>query len=87
MRQFRNFKTNQCCHQISRIAHRAFFLDDEEKTRFDERLAGRAKKGLSVDDGRQQKVRRREFAGSMSLCLGECRVFLRRAATRWRMIC
>ena len=34
MRQFRNFKPNQCCHLISRIAHRAFFLDDEAETRF-----------------------------------------------------
>lgn len=38
MRPLRNFKTNQCCHLISRIANRAFFLDDEEKTRFVERL-------------------------------------------------
>ena len=34
MRQLRNFKTNQCCNLIGRIAHRAFFLNDEEKTRF-----------------------------------------------------
>ena len=32
MRPLRNFKTNQCCHLISRIANRAFFLNDEEKT-------------------------------------------------------
>ena len=38
MRPLRNFKTNRCCHLISRIAHRAFFLNDEEKTRFVERL-------------------------------------------------
>ena len=38
MRSLRNFKTNQCCHLISRIANRAFFLNDEEKTRFVERL-------------------------------------------------
>ena len=37
MRPLRNFKTNQCCHLIGRIAHRAFFLNDEEKTRFDPR--------------------------------------------------
>ena len=34
MRPLRNFKTNQCCHLISRIANRAVFLNDEEKTRF-----------------------------------------------------
>ena len=38
MRPLRNFKTNQCCHLISRIANRAFILNDEEKTRFVERL-------------------------------------------------
>ena len=38
MRPLRNFKTNQCCHLVSRIANRAFFLNDEEKTRFVERL-------------------------------------------------
>ena len=38
MRPLRNFKTNQCCHLISRIANRAFFLNDEEKTRFVKRL-------------------------------------------------
>ena len=35
MRSLRNFKTNQCCHLISRIANRAFFLwlsvDDEKQ--------------------------------------------------------
>ena len=34
MRSLRNFKTNRCCHLIGRLARRAFFLDDEEKTRF-----------------------------------------------------
>ena len=38
MRPLRNFRANQCCHLISRIANRAFFLNDEEKTRFVERL-------------------------------------------------
>ena len=38
MRPLRNFKTNQCCHLIRRIANRAFFLNDEGKTRFVERL-------------------------------------------------
>ena len=44
MRPLRNFKTNQCCHLISRIANRAFFLR------------------LSVDDEKQWKARRRDFA-------------------------
>ena len=45
MRPLRNFKTNQCCHLISRIANRAFFL-----------------KGLSIDDEKQQKARRRDVS-------------------------
>ena len=44
MRPLRNFKPNQCCHLISRIANRAFFL------------------WLSVDDEKQWKARRRNFA-------------------------
>ena len=44
MRPLRNFKTNQSCHLISRIANRAFFL------------------WLSVDDEKQWKARRRDFA-------------------------
>lgn len=141
MGPLRSFKPDQCCHPISRIANRAFFLSDEEKTRFverlwrvaafpgvevlaycfmsnhfhllvyvpnprelsddellarirtlyagtrlagigrerirklheksihlvlkeleDERLAGRAKKGRSVDDEKQQKARQRDFS-------------------------
>ena len=38
MRPLRNFKTHQCCHLISRMANRAFYLTDEEHTRFVERL-------------------------------------------------
>ena len=30
MRPLCNFKTNQCYHLISRIANRAFFLNDEK---------------------------------------------------------
>jgi len=38
MRGHRNFTANRCYHLISRIAHGAFFLDDEEKTRLVEFL-------------------------------------------------
>ena len=38
MRALRNFKPNRCYHLISRIANRAFYLTDEERTRFVERL-------------------------------------------------
>jgi len=38
MRPLRNFKPNRCYHLISRIANRAFFLTDEERTRFVDRL-------------------------------------------------
>ena len=51
-------------------------------------LSGRAKKGLSVDDEKQQKVRRREFVfGLSSPCQSVSRICWRRAVTRWRMIC
>ncbi|MGN0833146.1 MAG: transposase [Kiritimatiellia bacterium] len=38
MRALRNFKANRCCHLISRIANRAFFLTEVERMRFVERL-------------------------------------------------
>ena len=38
MRALRNFKPDSCYHLISRIANRAFYLTDEERTRFVERL-------------------------------------------------
>ena len=34
MRQLRNFQTNRCYHLVSRVAHRAFYLNEEERTRF-----------------------------------------------------
>ena len=34
MRKKRSFKVNRCYHLISRIAHRAYFFDEEEKDRF-----------------------------------------------------
>ena len=56
MRPLRNFKTNQCCHLISRIANRAFFLTDEEKTRFVERLWRVAKSsGIEVAGGEKNR--------------------------------
>lgn len=33
MRKRREFKAGRCYHLVGRIAHRAFFLDDEEKAR------------------------------------------------------
>ena len=33
MRNSRVNLPNRCYHLISRVAHRAFFLDDEERTR------------------------------------------------------
>lgn len=38
MRKQRHFKAGRCYHLVSRIAHRAFFFDDEEKDRFVELL-------------------------------------------------
>ena len=56
MRALRNFKTNQCCHLISRIANRAFYLTDEERTRFVERLWRVAKSsGIAVAGGEKNR--------------------------------
>ena len=38
MRRLRNFQPDRCYHIISRMANRAFLLNDEERTRFVERL-------------------------------------------------
>ena len=38
MRKNRQFKAGRCYHLVSRIAHRAFFLDEKEKNRFAELL-------------------------------------------------
>ena len=34
MRKKRVIQPGKCCHLVSRVAHRAYFLDDEEKSRF-----------------------------------------------------
>ena len=34
MRRPRNFQTDRCYHLVSRVAHRAFYLDEDERTRF-----------------------------------------------------
>ena len=34
MRQLRNFQTDRCYHLVSRVAHRAFYLNEEERTWF-----------------------------------------------------
>ena len=41
MRRPRNFAADRCCHLVSRIANRAFYLSDEERTRFVERICQR----------------------------------------------
>ena len=38
MRQPRNFATDRYYHLVSRIANRAFYLSEEERTRFVERM-------------------------------------------------
>ena len=38
MRRPRNFAADRCCHLVSRIANRAFYLSAEERTRFVERV-------------------------------------------------
>ena len=38
MRALCNFKPDRCYHLISRIANRVFYLTDDQRTRFVERL-------------------------------------------------
>jgi len=38
MRRPRNFQTDRCYHLVSRVAHRAFYLNEEVRTRFVERM-------------------------------------------------
>ena len=38
MRSLRHLKVNYCYHLVSRIANRLFFLNEEERTRFVERM-------------------------------------------------
>ena len=51
MRPLRNFKTNQCCHLISRIANRAFFLNDEEDDIFRKRHCAGGFRGSDPNGG------------------------------------
>ena len=53
----------------------------------DEKLAGPAKKGLSVDEEKSQKVRQREFDRFASRFPNAFRVSWRRAATRSPSTC
>ena len=34
MRRPRNFQTDRCYHLVSLVAHRAFYMDEDERTRF-----------------------------------------------------
>ncbi len=48
MRKNRVIEQNRCYHLVSRLAHRAFFLDDEEKDRA-VALMRRAEAGVQAD--------------------------------------
>ena len=39
MRRPRNFQTDRCYHLVSRVAHRAFYMDEDERTRFSHSFA------------------------------------------------
>ena len=65
MRALRNFKSNRCYHLISRIANRAFFLTEEERSRFVARMWRVAEfSGIGVrmgDEPGKQSFRERFF--------------------------
>ena len=55
MRKNRVVEQNRCYHLISRLAHRAFFLDDEEKDRA-VALMRRVEAGVKASMVRQVKL-------------------------------
>ena len=75
MRKNRVVEQNRCYHLVSRLAHRAFFLDDEEKDRAvalmrSDQVARRAARGAlrsKVARGRAVQIRRAVFC----LCMVE----------------
>ena len=71
MRKNRVIEQNRCYHLVSRLAHRAFFLDDEEK---DRAVALMRRVEAGVQDSMSYCINR---AVSISLVLLECR------RTRW----
>ena len=68
MRALRNFKPDRCYHLISRIANRAFYLTDEERTRFwRETSAGPGRGRIADARGRREgglRTRRGDRASS-----------------------
>ena len=53
MRALRNFKPDRCCHLISRIANRAFYLTDEEACAF---LEGKRPQDLEEVESRMREA-------------------------------
>ena len=60
MRKNRVIEQNRCYHLVSRLAHRAFFLDDEEKDR-------------AVALMRSDQVARRATRGALHSKVARCR--------------
>ena len=50
MRKNRVVEQNRCYHLVSRLAHRAFFLDDEEKDRAVALMRRVSTKDPSIED-------------------------------------
>ena len=61
MRRFRINLSNRCYHLISRVAHHAYFFDEDERTRFVDfgrRLAEFAAAEIRIDEGWQAANRK-----------------------------
>ena len=61
MRRFRINLSNRCYHLISRVAHHAYFFDEDERTRFVDfgrRVAEFAAAEIRIDEGWQAANRK-----------------------------
>ena len=62
MRKRRQFKAGRCYHLVSRIAHRAFFFDEEEKNRFVEVLMAKGLIRQTLPDKPKSRFQRYALA-------------------------
>ena len=62
MRKKRQFRAGRCYHLVSRIAHRAFFFDEEEKNRFVEVLMAKVLIRQALPDKPKSRFQRYALA-------------------------
>ena len=75
MRKNRVIEQNRCYHLVSRLAHRAFFLDDEEKDRavaLMRRVEAGVKDSMSYCINRTVSISSDPFAPHAGVATGKC---------------